>query len=539
MTEKLKLFEQCFRGKRVAVLGIGVSNLPLIGMLARCGAHVCACDRRSADQLAEELDALKQYNITYRLGEGYLSELDAEVIFKTPSMRYDLPQLVRARENGARVTSEMEVFFDLCPARLIAVTGSDGKTTTTTLISKMLEAAGYRVWLGGNIGRPLLGDIAEIEPDDVAVLELSSFQLHTMHKSPGIAVITNLSPNHLDVHRDMDEYIDAKKNIFRYQKPTDLLVLNYDNAITHGFADEAEGQVRYFSARCQLDQTAAVQTAAGDRAGGSQAQASGLTAADTMAQAANRAQQAANAAFTAASSGEASCTGEDGCAGDTVCGAAGGSQAHTSGVAAADTMAQGVYLKDETIYVGSQAVLPVSDIRLPGRHNVENYMAAIAAVWELVDVDAIVQVATTFGGVEHRIEFVRELRGVRYYNDSIASSPTRATAGLRSFGQKVILIAGGYDKHIPFDDFGAEIKEHVKELFLLGVTAPAIDKSARRAGMDAITHCESLADAVARAAAAAQPGDVVLLSPACASFDMFKNFAERGNAFKALVHGLQ
>lgn len=449
MSEKLTLFQEGIKNKKVTVLGIGVSNLPLIKFLAKNGAVVTACDRREEDELKEEREQLRGLPISYCLGDEYLDHIDADIIFKTPGMRFDLPQLVAARERGSLVTSEMEVFFDLCPAKIIAVTGSDGKTTTTTLISEMLKREGYTVWLGGNIGKPLLSEVGQMQEDDLVVLELSSFQLHTMKASPNIAVVTNLSPNHLDMHKDMDEYIDAKKNIFLHQKPGDRLVLNYDNAITRGFAAEAGNAPVFFSRKSELQ--------------------------------------------------------------------------------------NGVYLKDGTIYCGGESVLRASDIRLPGLHNVENYMAAIGALQGLVSADAIRTVAREFGGVEHRIEFVRELDGIRFYNDSIASSPTRAAAGLHSFDQKVILIAGGYDKHIPFDGFGYNIKECVKSLFLIGVTAPKIKKAANDAGMHEVTMCNSLADAVQQAYNAARGGDVVILSPACASFDMFKNFAVRGDAFKQLV----
>lgn len=452
MGEKLDLFKKKIKNKKITVVGIGVSNLPLIEFLAKNGAVITACDKRSSDELAMEKERLAPYDITYKLGEGYLCDIDADIIFKTPGMRFDVPELVVARERGSVVTSEMEVFFELCTAKKIAVTGSDGKTTTTTLISEMLKKEGHTVWLGGNIGNPLLSEIENIKDSDYAVLELSSFQLHTMSTSADISVVTNLSPNHLDMHKDMQEYTDAKKNIFLYQKPGDKLVLNYDNEITRSFEKEAPNAPIFFS-RTREDKN-------------------------------------------------------------------------------------GVYLKDNVIYAFGDAVLNADEIKIPGIHNVENYMAAIAALWGIVSVDTIKYVANNFGGVEHRIEFVREKCGVKYYNDSIASSPTRTTAGLRSFDQKVFLIAGGYDKHIPFDDFGPIIYKHVKKLFLIGVTAPKIKASAEAAGMCDIVMCSDMAQAVELSHKAATDGDIVLLSPACASFDMFKNFAVRGDTFKKLVNEL-
>ena len=449
------------KGKRVAVIGIGVSNTPLIKMLLRAGVKVTACDKKPMNAFAGLAEELESLGAKLKLGEDYLEDLDFEVIFRTPGMRPDLPQLVAAQQKGAILTSEMEVFFQVCPCHTIAVTGSDGKTTTTTIIAELLKAAGETVYVGGNIGKPLLPDVDGMEPGDIAVLELSSFQLMTMDRSPNIAVVTNLAPNHLDVHKSMEEYIEAKENIFLHQSEQDLLVVNADNEITHGFAGEAQGRVSMFS---RLSEPA-----------------------------------------------------------------------------------RGAFLRDGVIWVRNEMherpVLPVSDILLPGTHNVENYMAAIAALDGLVPDPVVRAFAQKFAGVEHRIELVRTLNGVKYYNDSIASSPSRTIAGLRSFHQKVILIAGGYDKHIPFDVLGPEVIAHVKELFLTGDTAEKI-KAAVEACPDylsaalPITVIDGFEEAVLAAHKAARPGDVVILSPACASFDKFKNFMERGAAFKKIIYGL-
>ena len=449
------------KGRRVAVIGIGVSNTPLIKMLLRAGVKVMACDKKPMSAFAGLAEELESLGAVLRLGEDYLEDLDVEVIFRTPGMRPDLPQLVAAQQRGALLTSEMEVFFQVCPCKIIGVTGSDGKTTTTTIIAELLKAAGRTVYVGGNIGRPLLPDVDGMEPNDVAVLELSSFQLMTMHQSPHIAVVTNLAPNHLDVHRSMEEYVQAKENIFLHQEEHDLLVVNADNEITRGFAQAAPGRVALFSRSSQPQ--------------------------------------------------------------------------------------RGAFLRDGVIWVRNEMherpVLPVSDILLPGTHNVENYMAAVTALDGLVPDPVVQDFAKKFAGVEHRIELVRTLNGVRYYNDSIASSPSRTIAGLRSFAQKVILIAGGYDKHIPFDVLGPEVTAHVKELFLTGDTAQKIcaavesapDYSPERLPIHIIDGFE---EAVLAAHRAAKPGDVVILSPACASFDKFKNFMERGAAFKKIIYGL-
>lgn len=449
------------KGKRIAVIGIGISNTPLIKMLLRAGIKVTACDKNPPEEfggLAEELNSL---GAELRLGENYLNNLNHDVIFRTPGMRPDVPALLNAQERGSIITSEMEVFFAVCPCKIIAVTGSDGKTTTTTIIAGLLKAAGYNTYLGGNIGRPLLVETPDMEPSDLAVLELSSFQLMTMTRSPDIAVITNLAPNHLDVHKSMGEYIAAKENIFLHQDKQGKAIFNFDNEITRAFAQKAVGKAILFSRREELE--------------------------------------------------------------------------------------QGVFLKEGAIWVsnekGSRAVLPRSDILLPGDHNLENYMAAIAAVDGLVPDEKIRSFAKEFSGVEHRIELVRTLDGVRYYNDSIASSPSRTIAGLRSFREKVILIAGGYDKHIPFDELGAEIIPHVKELILTGVTAAKIRTAVEHApdyqkGAPGISEFSDFKEAVLAAHHMAEPGDVVILSPACASFDQFKNFAVRGETFKKIVYEL-
>ena len=438
------------RGKKIAVLGLGVSNRPLVRLLLEFGCDVTGCDMTVREKLDEEVLELEKQGCKLSLGEGYLEDVEADICFRTPGMHPGKPAIQAMREKGARITSEMEVFFAVCPCNLIAVTGSDGKTTTTTLISEMLKAGGKTVWLGGNIGTPLLPLVREMKQEDFAVVELSSFQLMDMTHSPARAVVTNLAPNHLDVHKDMDEYVDAKKNIFRFQKETDLLVLNADNAITDSFS--GNGITRKFSRR--------------------------------------------GSAY--------------------------------------------VCLQGDTVVRNGEPVLNVKDILLPGVHNIENYMAAIAAVEGLVEDEVIRSVARNFGGVEHRIELVRVKDDVRFYNDSIASSPSRTIAGLRSFREKVILIAGGYDKHIPYDVLGPEICAHVKKLFLCGATAPQIRAAVESCGLEQpeMVDCGNFENAVRSAAAAAEAGDIVLMSPASASFDEFKNFMVRGNFFKQIVKSL-
>ena len=455
MQTKFEAYFSSLSGKEIAVLGLGVSNRPLVRLLMEYGCRVTGCDKTPREKLDEEVLELERKGCKLQLGEGYLDNLSAEIVFRTPGMHPENPALQALRSAGAKVTSEMEVFFEVCPCHTIAVTGSDGKTTTTTLISEMLKAEGKTVWLGGNIGTPLLPLCAQMQEDDYAVVELSSFQLMDMERSPQIALITNLAPNHLDVHKDMEEYVEAKKNIYRFQGQEDLLILNADNAITAPLS--GKGKTRYFS---------------------------------------------------------------------------------YSGA-----VKNGTYLQGDMICRDGKELFSKKEIVIPGEHNVENYMAAIVAVEGLVSDETIRQVAQTFGGVEHRIELVRVKDGVRYYNDSIASSPSRTMAGLKSFGEKVILIAGGYDKQIPFEVMGPLVCQKVKTLLLNGATAAKIRKAVESCseytpGMPKIVDCGDFAAAVHQAADMAQEGDVVLMSPACAAFDQFKNFMERGAFFKKLVKEL-
>ncbi|RHR08981.1 UDP-N-acetylmuramoyl-L-alanine--D-glutamate ligase [Pseudoflavonifractor sp. AF19-9AC] len=450
------------KGKSVAVIGMGVSNTPLIRMLLRAGVKVTVCDKSPRERVEELVSELESLGARFQLGPDYLSKLYRfDIIFRTPGLSPNTPELQQAAEKGREITSEMELFFQLCPCKIIGVTGSDGKTTTTTLISEFLREAGRNVYLGGNIGRPLLPDVASMEPEDVVVVELSSFQLMTMKKSPNVAVFTNLSPNHLDYHHTMEEYTAAKLNIFTHQGKNDRAVFNFDNDITRSLSKQAPGQVMLFSRKKPLE--------------------------------------------------------------------------------------EGVYLRDDTIWLtnemGSREVLPLSMIQIPGVHNIENYMAAIAAVDGLVPDKCVRAVAQRFTGVEHRIELVRELDGVKYYNDSIGTSPTRTMACLDSFDQKLILIAGGYDKGVPFTQLGVEITKKVKFLILTGATAEAIKASVEQAPEYAehtpdILVTDNLSQAVDAARTAAVAGDVVVLSPACAAFDKFKNFMERGKVFKDLVNAL-
>ena len=455
-----------FENKRVSVIGIGISNRPLIELLVQSGAIVTARDKKSRESLGEIAQSFEEKGVRLIAGDAYLDGIDDEIIFRTPGMRYDHPALAEAVANGATLTSEMQLFFDLCPAKIIGITGSDGKTTTTTLISEMLKAEGKRVFLGGNIGKPLLPDLFDMTPSDYCVIELSSFQLHTMTKSPHVAVITNLSPNHLDYHTDEIEYIEAKFNVFLHQNEGDRLVVNGKS-------------------KTALD-TILTERVTSSRAPHSYTVFNAWEKAD----------------------------------GDTVC------------------------EENGMIFCGSTPVLAVRDIKIPGKHNVENYMAAIAALWGSVSIDTIQTIAKSFGGVEHRIEYVRTVNGANYYNSSIDSSPSRTIAALNAFGdKKLIVLLGGKDKKTPYTPLGEPLCQHAKIIILTGQTATQIRDSVLSSPTYSHNNPEIIlandyAEAVKIAHRVAQKDDVVLLSPASTSFDAFANFEERGRFFKAEVHKL-
>lgn len=458
MKKDFKEFKNYINGKKVGVLGIGVSNQPLIQFLVQLGAEVTAFDKKTESELGEVVENLRSKGVKFELGENYLNRLEGfDVIFKTPGMRIDIPALVKAKESGAYITSEMEEFVRYCPAKVYAVTGSDGKTTTTTIIYNLLEKQGYTTWVGGNIGTPLFSKIEEIKEDHKVVLELSSFQLMTMDTSPEVAVVTNLSPNHLDMHKGMEEYVDSKKNIFKYQSDKDTLILNRENDITYSFKDEAKGKVKLFSSKIEIK--------------------------------------------------------------------------------------DGAYLKDSILYVKGEAICSREDIAIKGMHNVENYLAAFLATRDDVSKEVMTNLVKTFTGVDHRCQLIREVNDVKYYNDSIASSPTRTIASIKSFEKPVILLAGGYDKKIPFEPLAEEGNPYIKEIIIMGATKEKIrkvfeDLKANK-GINVPFHIvNSLEEAVIKARDIAEAGDYVVLSPACASFDAFPNFEVRGNKFKELVNNL-
>ena len=459
---KLEEFNNYLRGRKVAIIGIGVSNIPLIEYFHDLKSEVTVFDNKEIDDIDKTVvDKIVNFGMSFSFGKNYLEKLTGfDIIFRSPSCLPNLPELIKEAERGAIITTEVEMVLELAPCRTIGVTGSDGKTTTTTLISEILKQEGFNVWLGGNIGIPLFTKISEMLPEDIVVLELSSFQLMDMKISPNVAVITNITPNHLDKHTDMDEYIMAKKNIFKHQTKDDLLVLNFDNPITKSFKDEAKGEAIFFSSKNKI---------------------------------------------------------EDGYIID-------------NGVIK--------LCKDGLRY----HVYDTKTMILRGVHNFENASAAIIATKRFVKLENAIEVFNTFKGVEHRLELVKETKTrIKWYNDSVSSSPTRTIAGLNAFAlRNLILIAGGYDKNLDYEPLAKPIIDNCKILILLGQTAEKIEKAVKKELKHSnktidIYRCDSLKDTVLLADKLAVKGDIILFSPASASFDMFKNFAERGKIFKEYV----
>ena len=463
VNDKLEEFNNYLVGRKVAIIGLGVSNLPLLDYLHANNAIVKIFDEKDIDNIPNEImDKVTKYAMEFSLGKNCLSELKGfDLIFRSPSCLPTRTELVEEENRGAIVTTEIELLMKMCPCPVIGITGSDGKTTTTTLIYKILKNAGYNCFLGGNIGIPLFTKLNEMTPEDIVVLELSSFQLMGMQVSPQISVITNITPNHLNIHKDYEEYIDSKKNIFRYQDKGGTLILNYDNVITRACESEANGNVIFFSSKEKLDNG---------------------------------------------------------------------------------------YIVDEDIIKECddkvrKHILDTKQLLIKGKHNYENICAAIAATKDLVPIEKAVQTIKEFTGVEHRIELVRTIDNVRWYNDSASSSPTRTLSALNAFDEEIILIAGGYDKKLDYEPLANPIVDKVKALILIGQTSEKIFNAVKdeldleHKYMD-IYQCDTLEQTVQIANKIAKPNQVVIFSPASASFDMFKNFADRGNQFKNLVNNL-
>lgn len=473
MNDNVSKYINSLKNKKVAFVGMGVANVPCAKWLASKGIEVYACDKRDKEYIGKDIcNELESLGVNFSLGENYLDILpEMDIVFRSHGiLPFQNKWVGECIERGQKVTTEMEVFFSLCPSKIIAVTGSNGKTTTTTLISEMLKAEGKTVYLGGNIGKALMPELENISDSDIAVVELSSFQLLTMGNmvnKPDIAVVTNIESTHLDHHISLDEYVDAKRNILIYQNHNARTVLNADcdysigNRVYHDMRFDVRGNLYQFSINHKVE--------------------------------------------------------------------------------------NGAYLDENNDIVYSEngnetVVMNKDDIIIPGMHNVENYCTAITAIWGLVKPETMKKVANTFGGVEHRIEFVREYNGVKYYNDSIATSPSRVISGLKAFDQKIIMICGGSDKGNDMSEMVPYIIDKVKVLVLNGATADKIydcvvsNPNYNNSDLE-IFKTDTMQNALKIAKDNAVNGDIVSLCPACPAFDQFKTFEYRGREFKKIVNG--
>ena len=440
------------------MVGLAREGVSLVRFLAGVGAEVTANDRATEASLASTLASLEGLPIRFALG-GHPSELflESDFVFVSPGVPLQMAPLVEAREQGVSFTSETQLFFELCRGQLVGITGSSGKTTTTTLVGEMAREAGLTVHVGGNIGVPLLERLDRIDSGDWVVLEMSSFQLERLPYSPTIAAILNVTPNHLDRHGDMDSYVAAKANILRHQRQGDRAILSADDSVTSGL--QTVEPPLWFSMERPV---------------------------------------------------EGSCL-------------EGGR----------------IVLRRGT---SVEMVCRVAEVRLRGRHNLANVLAATAVASAMgVPPEAMRAAISRFRGVPHRLEVVAEIDGVVYCNDSIATAPERSMASLRSFEEPIVLIAGGRDKHLPMEEWGELIRQRVKALVLLGEAGDLIERAVANApGPTAppIFRTDSMEEAVHVARRAASSGDVVLLAPGGTSFDMFKDFEERGERFRECVRGL-
>jgi len=456
-----------FKNKKITVMGLGLfgGGVGVAQFLARQGARVTVTDLRNAAELSSSIKQLEGLPISYKLG-GHSEEdfTNADMVVVNPAVPKNSKFIQLAINNRVPIDTEMNIFFKLCPAPIIGITGSNGKSTTTTLTGKILEETQRRTWIGGNIGKSLLGYLEEMKPADIVVLELSSFQLEELNKtgkSPHISIVTNISPNHLDRHANMDEYIQAKKAIILHQNFTDYVVLNYDDQELRKWEKDCKGHVLWYSAN--------------------------------------------------------------------------------------HTLANGAFVKSNDIVIsmnGQNTIIPcVSRVKIPGMHNLQNILAASCAAYLAgARKQHIEKAITTFTGLEHRLEFVREVNGVKYYNDSKATTPKSSIAAITAFQAPVILIAGGYDKGSSFEEFAGACAQHTKAVVLIGKTAGKIQELIleKKGKKETPPVClqKTLDEAFRQATAMAKTGDVVLLSPACASYDMFLNYEERGRQFKDMAKAL-
>ena len=461
INKKLVDFENFIKSKNVAIIGLGVSNIPLIDYMYEKNAKVTIFDNREESEIEKDIiSKIKNYGFVFVGGEDNLSKLNGfDIIFRSPSCLPTKEELVKEEERGAIITTEIEMLMKLAPCKIIGVTGTEGKTTTSSIIYQIIKQSGKTCYLGGNIGNPIFTKLKDITEEDIIILEMSSFQLMGMEVSPNISLVTNIYPDHLNVHKDMEEYIDSKKNILKFQNSEDIIVLNYDNEITRSFSNDAKGKTIFFSSKHILTDGYIYNTETGDI------------------------------------------------------------EYYENGK--------------------STILMNKKDIKLRGIHNYENICAALAVTSSIVNFETQKIAIESFIGVEHRLEFVREIDGVKYYNDSIGTSPASTIAGLNAFDENIILLAGGSDKGLDYKEIGEKIAEKVGTLILCGPTSEKIEEATKKA-LDGknieIFKVENMEEAVQQAKKSAKRGDIVLLSPASASFDLYKNFAERGNIFKEIVN---
>lgn len=453
------------RGARVVILGLGRQGTALARWLVRQGAEVTVSDRQPAERLGRFLQALEGLPVRYVLGDHPPSLLEGcDLLCLSGGVPLDIPIVQEAVRRGIPLANDAQLFLERCRGWTAGITGTSGKTTTTALVGAMCQAAGFRTWVGGNIGNPLIEFVEEIGPEDRVILELSSFQLEIMTVSPRVAAVLNITPNHLDRHKTMEAYIAAKQRILDFQDVEDVAVLGYDDPNARSLAAAVRGRLRFFSREREV--------------------------------------------------------------------------------------ARGAFLREGTLFLrlGSEAwsICRVEEVRLRGRHNLWNVLAAAAVAGSLgADIGAIREAALTFSGVPHRLERVREVRGVRYVNDSIATTPERVRVALEAFEEPIVLLAGGRDKGLPWEETAEVIARRARVLIAFGELGDRIVEAAyaARARVDGVVleHLERVAtleEAVARAAGLARPGEVVLLSPGGTSFDAYRDFEERGVHFRQLVEAL-
>lgn len=456
MKQNFENFKANIKNKHVAIVGIGISNTPIINFLLRFGCKITLFDKRNIEEFTQdEIKNFNKLNIKFVFGMNYLNYIkNFDYIFKTPSIRPDIYELEEARKSGSIITSEIEELLKYCPSKIYGVTGSDGKTTTTTILYNLFKNMGYTTWLGGNIGIPLFEKIEKMDETHKVVLELSSFQLMNIETSPDVSIITNISPNHLDYHKDMDEYINCKKNIFKFQTESNTTILNDDCENTKHFENNIKSRIRKFSLK-------------------------------------------KSPSFY--------------------------------------VIENGAYVKDDELYVLNQRLFSKRDMKIKGDHNLANFAAAILATIPEVKTSVIKNFAKSFSGVAHRNEFVETINNIHFYNDSIASTPTRTLATLSCFDRKVILICGGYDKNISYTPL-INGCEKIKKLYLIGATKQKIYNVFNKLDSDIEIYLfDNFKELIFDAYKNAQKDDIILLSPSCASFDMFKDFNDRGNQFKNIV----